>query len=328
MTSRSPLIDSKQISVVVQGPILPKITAQGLESIRRFFPDAQIILSTWKNADVQNLTFDSLVLNEDPGPIKTQAWRGSNLNRQIWSTRQGLKKVERPFCLKFRSDMQFKGTRLLNYWARFSAYNTEYKIFNERVIICTKVTYSTARFWPGLYHPSDMIGFGRTEDILRWWQIPLYPFENRSQFESEPVLISDCPDHIPLDELVPEQYIWLSSIRRSKDIILTRNPSREDLKQDLQFLLNNFVVVEMERMDIKKLSPEELTFGPDRRLLGFSEYVYLYRKIFEKRQIQMLPVSIFRKQVLTIVAQLAPEPLKVLWRFYVKLREALRSFGA
>ena len=40
----------KNISVVVQGPILPFQTAICLKSIRKFLPKAEIILSTWEVA--------------------------------------------------------------------------------------------------------------------------------------------------------------------------------------------------------------------------------------------------------------------------------------
>ena len=57
----------KNISVVVQGPILPFQTAICLKSIRKFLPKAEIILSTWEGSNINDLDYDVLVLNKDPG---------------------------------------------------------------------------------------------------------------------------------------------------------------------------------------------------------------------------------------------------------------------
>ena len=48
-------ISSKELSVVVQGAVSPLETISCLKSIRKYLPDAQIILSTWKNSDISEL---------------------------------------------------------------------------------------------------------------------------------------------------------------------------------------------------------------------------------------------------------------------------------
>ena len=66
------MIDSKDISVVVQGAVNKNETPKCLKSIRKFLPNAEIILSTWEGSDTKNLDYDILVLNKDPKaePIK------------------------------------------------------------------------------------------------------------------------------------------------------------------------------------------------------------------------------------------------------------------
>ena len=61
------MIKSDEISVVVQGAINNKYTPICLASIRKIFPYATIILSTWKNSKTENLDYDVLIENEDPG---------------------------------------------------------------------------------------------------------------------------------------------------------------------------------------------------------------------------------------------------------------------
>ena len=60
-------IDTKDISIVVQGAVDPKNTPKCLTSIRKYLPGAEIILSTWEGTDCTGLDYDVLVLNKDPG---------------------------------------------------------------------------------------------------------------------------------------------------------------------------------------------------------------------------------------------------------------------
>ena len=64
----------QELSIVVQGPCLRSATVRdatsiddALASIRRHFPGAQIVVSTWTGSDVAGLDADDIVLNPDPG---------------------------------------------------------------------------------------------------------------------------------------------------------------------------------------------------------------------------------------------------------------------
>lgn len=59
------VIDTKDISVVVQGAIDKGYTPLCLKSIRKYLSESEIILSTWEESDVENLGYDVLVLNKD-----------------------------------------------------------------------------------------------------------------------------------------------------------------------------------------------------------------------------------------------------------------------
>lgn len=301
--------------MVVQGPVMPEITRRCLESIRAHLPGAEVILSTWEGVDVTGLDYDHLVLNQDPGPIETKALKAANLNRLLWSTQQGLRKVERPYCLKFRTDFVLTGSRLLATFGAFPDYLPGYRIFQERVVISSVVTWRTSRTPLGQYHPSDMFGLGRTEDIRQWWSAPLYPFAQRAEWESEPVLLPDEPGALPLDELSPEQYIWLSALNRSRKIRVRENPSRQELETDLLWLLNNFTVVEAARVDVQWIKPRELPFGHEAALFGMAEYRYLYRRKIEGRRFQFPPLSIFSKRLQLLIQKYSPDFLKPLWHF-------------
>ncbi len=89
---------------VVQGAI-GLTTANNLASIRYFYPNSKIILSTWPNQSIKDLQFDDLIVNIDPGPVKTFENHGLNTNRQIVSTYSGLKRVQTQKVIKSRTDI-------------------------------------------------------------------------------------------------------------------------------------------------------------------------------------------------------------------------------
>jgi hypothetical protein len=119
------MIDSRDLSVVVQGPVVAGQTAQCLRSLRRFLPGCEIILSTWEGtrieAELSDCPPDEVIYNADPGNTNWESLRASggaiaecmrldsNFNRQLVSTASGLKVASRPWALKFRSDMLLTG---------------------------------------------------------------------------------------------------------------------------------------------------------------------------------------------------------------------------
>lgn len=114
MTSPRP-IEGHEITFVVQGPVQifdgrdqpENATELCISSIRKYFPDSTILLSTWHEQDLSGLDFDELVENEDPGPLDYGPIRG-NINRQIVSTRNGLQNVKTKWAAKIRSDHFFQ----------------------------------------------------------------------------------------------------------------------------------------------------------------------------------------------------------------------------
>ena len=163
-------INSDEISVIVQGPVQKEYIKKTLSSIREYLPNAEIILSCWKGDlkklsedDLKNLSYDILVENEDPGGINYELGvlsmfkdgkLVSNVNRQIVSTINGLKKASKKYSLKFRSDMVLTGDNFLNYFDKYQKGSQEFKIFEKRIIIPTVYTRNPDKYInPSLYLP-------------------------------------------------------------------------------------------------------------------------------------------------------------------------------
>ncbi|MFQ6372858.1 WavE lipopolysaccharide synthesis family protein [Shewanella sp. YIC-542] len=180
-------IKFKDITVVVQGPVqayqgrsqAEGITHQCLESIRTHLPGARIILSTWEGQDCSGLTPDLLLLNQDPGGTVVAFDAAGkpqklNFNRQIISSSEGLKQVKTRYAVKLRSDNFLTGNGFVKALSQFPARNAQDRIFLEPVVVNTSYFRCYAEGQRVVMHPSDFFHFGRTQDLLRIWDLPLF----------------------------------------------------------------------------------------------------------------------------------------------------------
>jgi hypothetical protein len=104
-------IDSKDISIVVQGPVIGKesdpssfqLTKICVESLRQLFPKSEIILSTWSEISQHWIKYDKLIINEEPPEIErittTKTDVNYNGNRLICTTANGIRASTRDYVL-------------------------------------------------------------------------------------------------------------------------------------------------------------------------------------------------------------------------------------
>lgn len=271
-------ITSKDISVVVQGAIIEKETEKCLKSIRKFLPDAEIILSTWEGSDVTGLTYDKLVLSKDPGgadlkPLTTKLY---NTNRQIISTKNGLDKATRPFALKLRTD---SGIKNLNFIKAFEfasqkivSREIKYCVFKERVVIDSYYTRDPELSYQGYhFHPSDMWYFGLCEDLKALFDIPL---------QTEYIINVNSTPKIRLS---PEQYIWITFLQKlGKPVGLQHlgdlNPKYKEAT--IKGLINNFFVLDRDKCGIKfPLKLQKMRPQKERWIMNSEKY-FIYYNLF------------------------------------------------
>lgn len=187
-------VSAADISFVIQGPFREEVPA-AIASVRRYFPAAEVIFSTWIGSDVPALDIDFLVESRDPGQVRWQY--NENLNRQIVSTRAGLAAATRRFAVKMRTDCRLEGDGFARLDLSAVPRNPGYSLFRERIVCPARFTRNPAR-WPLLFHPSDMFHFGRREDLLDLWSIPpvgMFLVNKELRITTSTVL-------------VPEQYIF------------------------------------------------------------------------------------------------------------------------
>ena len=163
-------IDTKDISVVVQGGIDQKYTSDCLKSIRKHLPDSEIILSTWEGSDADGLDYDIIIFNKkiEKNFIDNEVLNlVNNTNRQIISTQNGIKKASKKYILKLRTDSLLLNNNFLQYFDKFQNRNKKYIGFKNRVIVPSVYAreYSNDIKLCLTFHPSDFYFFGLEEDI-------------------------------------------------------------------------------------------------------------------------------------------------------------------
>ena len=145
------------------------VTLEVLESIRRIYPGAQLILSTWSNQVLDEVVkglVDELVLSEDPGPIKSSDGI-LNINRQILNSLAGVNAASRKFCIKVRSDTVVKNTNLVHAFEKKSVGK----------VLVTNLTSVNPRKRKRFLAVCDWVYVGETKVIQSIFDIPFYPQE-------------------------------------------------------------------------------------------------------------------------------------------------------
>lgn len=228
-----------KISVVVQGKIYNDITPLSLNSIRKYLPKAEIILSTWKGADLSNLDYDHLILNDMPEVFVYSNKNGSkinNINLQILSTLSGIKVSTGEYILKLRTDFLLTGNTFLKFFHKFN-FIDNYMIFKHRVIACCYFTRDP-RQSNLAFHPSDIAFFGLKQDLLNLFEIPLMP-------KSEEFYIKNNKGEY-LNRYLPEQYIFTHFLEKNgKDPLMMDqlHINKRFIEQTEHYFASNFILL-------------------------------------------------------------------------------------
>lgn len=281
------MINSKDISVVVQGAIDKVTTKKCLKSIRKYLPDAEIILSTWKNSDVSELDYDVLVENDDPGAVIHDFVYGvyNNTNRQLVSTQEGLKAAKNKYILKLRTDFYLKGNNFLNYWDKFPCTNNSYKRFNHRVIVSSVYSreHSDINAFAIPFHPSDFYFFGEAEDIKQYFlNTKLMSVGDLAGYKckydyKKPYITSTM-------RYTPEQYLCLGYFRQFDDIKFDdwTDWNSENIELSKNLIFSNFIFLGTLESEIYS-KKHSFAIEMENKIAGLITYEYfvkMYIKLY------------------------------------------------
>lgn len=243
-------IDTKDISVVIQGAVDLAVTPKCAMAVHKALPGAEIILSTWKGTPTLDIVADRIIYNQDPGGM--QCSHGiDNVNRQITSTQNGVNQATKKYILKIRSDCFISSPRLLTYWNLYPHRSDSFFWFKHRIIMPTMYCKRFLDFHskiPTPFHYSDWLQFGLSEDIRKIWNVDLVDPKKHIGFYSPDKYKGNKLQRTWLESrYTAEQYIFFSSVKKSFPQINYQglsDYSSENMAQSEQMLFNNFILIE------------------------------------------------------------------------------------
>lgn len=337
MASKQSSITSEQISVVVQGPVIgsdgqlatQQLTKQSLLSVRNHLPRAELILSTWEGSDVSELSFDTLVLNTDPGAMPYEMDRPAvnNVNRQIECTKNGVQSSSRQYVLKLRSDSVLLGTGFTTYFGRFPA-RSKCSILSKKVIASTRGSFIPEyRMAQSCYFPSDWFHFGLREDVLNIWDIPLAPEPETTRWLPKAPL----PWYRggPRLRYAIEQYIWVTFLRKHYCITFDSmwDQTESTIRDSECSIAGNLILITPDQAQIKSLKYPE-TWGFLNHCVNGCYTHTLWKALYEKHCLESTVqryqlMRLFYKYIYSVNE--ASRPLRHWCRCHYGLRKFLKK---
>jgi len=278
------LIDSSRISVVIQG--LTHYVKddenctfyQCVHSIRTHLPQAEIIVSTWKNQDCDESVVDRVLYNDEPESITSDEdvsykW---NFNKMVVSTKNGIIASNKEYVLKFRADLFLSGTNFLRITKKENTSETlnQFRIFQTPVNVSNIFTKTPLSYLHFLFHLGDIVQFGRKENLLDLWDRSLldkntlkHPLAWWSYYN---------PFYLTGIRMAPEQALmigWLNSYGHKINLPYAAHISKQNLYLSEVYLSLNFNVLNWNQTDI--LYPERFL----RNTETLDKYIYQAEEI-------------------------------------------------
>lgn len=193
-------IDEK-IAIIIQGPIKEKFNflKDTLIIYKKIFKNSFIIISTWENEnkDLINSLSDEniyIIFNKEPAASR------SNIDHQLISTNKGLNfaiQKKAKYALKTRSDVRLSKNNLETFLISLTKVFPVKKngLINSRIIVPSLITFKYR-----LFSLSDIVMFGETVDLLKYFDATLYEesliefgIQNKDLSKNRNILKNDTP---------------------------------------------------------------------------------------------------------------------------------------
>lgn len=233
-----------QIAIILQGPIdtTDDFTAETIKYYRLICPELTVIVSTWENEPEDRLRrcrdLGAVVVTSKQPEIAGRV----NVNLQITSTLAGIKTAAALGCryiAKSRTDMRLYSIHTILRYPQLleSIPPNGSSRQNARLIVPSEVTCAFAP-----YMLSDFFMFGRTEDIIDYWDSPLdHCVKSRTEIQSSAALSKTVDG---MTELAPERYLVSNFITRSG------GEAPYSLSAWWQTLQDRFIVIDVSSLEL------------------------------------------------------------------------------
>lgn len=179
-----------EITIVFQGAIkaykqlgAPSFSEM-VRNTRKVLPGSTIILATWEGAEIPKcLGVDEVVFVEDPGalaPLKLIDNKLNNINRQIASTRAGMRQVKTRYAVKLRTDSFLEHASFIDFYEKQVRRDGR----SNRIVTSAFFTLDIRVFERIPYHVSDWFQFGLTDVLRAYWNVPFMTEEAGRYYET------------------------------------------------------------------------------------------------------------------------------------------------
>lgn len=226
-----------KFSIIITGP-LTIWTNDLIKSIRNYYPNSQLIFSTWSDQNLSScLPVDSLVINDKS--LMNDFNNHQHFSNVLFSCKQGLCNSEEKYTIRVRSDLNFISDSFMNYMHYRLDKNCEnVSIFKEK-IRCVNLGSLMHKGVP-LYF-ADICQSGLTEDLIKFFDVELLP-KNIKKIQHL------MPDSAFPHELGNEHAIPLMCVKKYLNRTFT-SPEKFLDHYEKKFhddvLINNFVLLDM-----------------------------------------------------------------------------------
>ena len=231
---------SEKFAVIIQGPIKENsdFLKHTLKIYKKIFKNSLIIVSTWEDENkelIEELHDENIhiILSDDKEIKKSR----SNVNKQIISTNVALnfaKTQNVKYCLKTRTDQRIYNNNLETFL--ISLLKTfpvkENKLIKSRILVPPMGTF---KFF--LYHLTDLMMFGETQDLINYWDKESYDVGLKKMgLNEKKFFINDTP-------LCPETFLCSRFIGKIEDNVVW------DLENWWRCLRDYFCIIDNSSLD-------------------------------------------------------------------------------
>lgn len=260
------------LSVILQGAISP-YTKNIIESFRNALPGCEIILSTWSfDNDLAELV-DSYITNIDPGPLpiiyKGEIIRVENVNRQIISTVEGLKKATKKFSIKWRTDFEVDPRKLSRFIESYLIKIESANLVGTDILIVSSINTANPFAGIGLIgHISDWVYFGSTKYLRYLMPETIPPLKINTEIPVDRV----HKKIFPFARFSVEQWMLRDGLNRKFNFYPEFFSAPDLVKKYLQILGVGFIVVNPRNMGLITHKYDDFIYlrrGSSRKFLGF-----------------------------------------------------------
>lgn len=290
------MIDKKNITFICSGKIFnkKKLTLKSLKSIRKYFPNSKIILSTWTDENIEGLgeycdeiIQSTMPQNIDSACVSECSWypKENSYNCQQISISKALENCKTKYCVKFRTDFIFKNNKFIKYYEKYLNYlNISSNIFKQKVLIYSCGTINPfVKNLPMPHHPSDLFFFGLTEDIKLIYDGRLMPKDISNYYTNHP----DIKNPSLFNHLyTPEQFLWLQLL--DKCCVKYYKPKNyfdinENIcKETIKLFLENYIILDQPHLGfISKFDKKFKYKDKDTRFITTIKFLEFYKQYIE-----------------------------------------------